>query len=137
MHYPAGLRRHTGNYTDRAVKPVPPVLDPNQVAKKIVRNAQHPRKETTVGPTGYLLTWAHAATPKLYDLLVPYIFGWGAFRSEPAEQGPGNVFEPMPEWNQVTGGWRGERKPLLRRTALAGGATLAQLLAYWVVRRRG
>jgi NAD(P)-dependent dehydrogenase (short-subunit alcohol dehydrogenase family) len=129
--------RHAGNYTGRGAKPIPPVLGPDKVVKQIVRRAQKPRPETTVGPTGYLLAFAHAATPKLYDFLVPYIFDWGAFRSEPAEQGPGNVFEPMPEWNQVTGGWRGESKPLIRRTALAGGVTLPPLLAYWIMRRRG
>jgi short-subunit dehydrogenase len=127
--------RHAGNYTDHGVKPVPPVLAPDRVVKKILRNARHPRSETTVGPTGYLLAWAHAATPKLYDFLVPYVFERGSFSSEPAEKGPGNVFEPMPEWNQVTGGWRDDGKALLRRVALAGGATLAPALAYWAIRR--
>ncbi len=128
--------RHTGNYTGRGTKPIPPVLGPDRVVKQILRNAEKPRPETTVGPTGYLLTLAHAVTPKLYDFLVPYIFDWGAFRSEPADQGPGNVFEPMPEWNQITGGWREGKGTLLRRAAVAGGATLP-LVAYWIMRRRG
>lgn len=85
---------------------IPSVFDPDKVVKQIVRCAHYPWSETTVGPTGYLLAFAHAVTSKLYDFLVPYVFGWGAFRSEPVDQGPGNVFEPMPEWNQVTGGWR-------------------------------
>ncbi|MDQ4105870.1 MAG: SDR family oxidoreductase [Actinomycetota bacterium] len=127
--------RHTGNYTGRGTKPVPPVLDPDRVVKKILRNAEKPRPETIVGPTGYLLAFAHAVTPGLYDFLVPYVFDWGAFRSEPAEQGPGNVFEPMPEWNQITGGWRAANKTSLRRAAIAGGAALAPL-AYWLIRQR-
>lgn len=128
--------RHAGNYTGRAARPVPPVLDPDKVVKQIVRCAQSPRPETTVGPTGYLLAFAHAVTPGLYDFLVPYIFDWGAFRSEPAEQGPGNVFEPMPEWNEITGGWRNGGKALLRRTALGGGAAVTPLLVYWLIRRQ-
>ncbi|MDP8946991.1 MAG: SDR family oxidoreductase [Actinomycetota bacterium] len=128
--------RHAGNYTGRAAKPIPPVLDPNKVARQIVRRAQRPKPETTVGPTGYLLAFAHAVTPKLYDFLVPYIFDWGAFRSESADEGPGNVFEPMPEWNQITGGWRDDGKVLLRRAALGGGAALAPLVAYWLMRRQ-
>lgn len=126
--------RHAGNYTGQAARPVPPVLDPDRVVKQILRNARRPRPETTVGPTGYLLTWAHAATPKLYDLLVPYVFDWSAFGSETADKGPGNVFEPMPEWNRIAGGWR-EGKALLKGTAVVGGATLAPL-AYWLIRRR-
>lgn len=128
--------RHTGNYADYAAKPVPPVLDPDRVVKEILRCAEHPRREVTVGPTGYLLAFAHATMPKLYGWLSPYVFKWGAFRPEAAEQGPGNVFEPMPEWNQVTGGWRDDGKPLLRRATLAGGAVLAPLLAYWIAQRR-
>jgi short-subunit dehydrogenase len=128
--------RHAGNYTDRGAKPIPPVLDPERVVKQILRNAERPRAETTVGPTGYLLKWAHAATPKLYDILVPYVFRWGAFTSESAERGPGNVFEPMPEWNRPSGGWRGGERALMRRGALAGGAALAPVLAYWAMRRR-
>lgn len=129
--------RHAGNYTGHGAKPVPPVLDPGRVVKQILRNAQRPRPETTVGPTGYLLTWAHAATPKLYDFLVPYIFDWGAFSSRPVEKGPGNVFDPMTEWNRVSGGWRGGGGARLRRAALAGGAALTPLLAWWLARRRG
>jgi NAD(P)-dependent dehydrogenase (short-subunit alcohol dehydrogenase family) len=128
--------RHTGNYTGRGTRPVPPVLDPDRVVKQILRNAERPRPETTVGPTGYLLAWAHAVTPRLYDFLVPYVFDWAAFRDDPAERGPGNVFEPMPEWNRITGEWRDGRSTLLRRVAIAGEAALP-LAAYWLKRRRG
>jgi len=79
---------------------------------------------------------AHAATPGLYDILVPNFFRWGAFSSESAERGPGNIFEPLLEWNQPTGGWRDGRQALIRRTALAAGAALAPALVYWVIRRR-
>ncbi len=89
-----------------------------------------------MGLTGHLLRWAHTLTPKLYDFLVPYVFDWGGFSSEPADHGPGNVFAPMPEWNRVTGGWRRKRSDLIRRGALAGGAALAPLLAYRAMRRR-
>jgi short-subunit dehydrogenase len=129
--------RHAGNYAERAAKPVPPILGPDRVVKQILRCAERPRREVTVGPTGYLLAFAHATMPRLYGRLSPHVFKWGAFRSEAAEQGPGNVFEPMPEWNQITGRWRGERKPLLRRASLASGVALAPLLAYWLARRRG
>jgi hypothetical protein len=105
------------------------------VVKQILRNAERPRAETTVGPTGYLLRWTHAATPKLYDVLIPYVFRWGAFTSEPAERGPGNVFEPMPELNRPGGGWRDGAKAIVRRGALAGGVALAPVLGYWAMRR--
>lgn len=83
-----------------------------------------------------LLRWAHTLTPRLYDFLVPYIFEWGAFLSEEAGKGPGNVFEPMPHYNRITGGWRDRRNALLRRGALVGGAALVPLVAYRAMRRR-
>ena len=129
--------RHAGNYTGRAIKPIPPVVDPERVVKAILSCAQRPRREVIVGLTGHLLRWAHTLTPGLYDLLVPYVFGRGAFLSEPADRGPGNVLEPMPEWNRLDGGWRGDGNALLRRGALVGGAALAPLLAYRMFRRRG
>ncbi len=61
---------------------------------------------------------------------------WAAFGSEPAEPGPGNVFEPMPDSNRVSGGWRRERNAMLGRAALAGSAALAPPLAYWLIRRQ-
>lgn len=128
---------HAGNYTGRAVKPVPPAVDPERVVKAIVRSAEKPRAETMVGLTGHLLKWAHTLTSRLYDFLVPYVFDWGAFRSEDADDGPGNVFAPMPEWNRITGGWRSKRSVLLWRGALAGGAALAPLLAYRMFGHRG
>ncbi len=51
--------------------------------------------------------------------LAAYVVKWDAFGSGPSKIGPGNAFEPMPEWNRVTGGWRSERNTMVRRAALA------------------
>ncbi len=128
--------RHAGNYSGYAAKPVPPVADPERVVKAILRCIEHPKREVTVGQLGHLEAVMQEVMPGPFNWLAPYVMNWAAFGSEPSEIGPGNVFEPRPEWNQVTGGWRRKRKEVLGRAALVGGAALAPLLAYWSRRRR-
>jgi len=129
--------RHAANYSGRGAKPVPPIADPGRVVKAILRCIEHPRREVSVGYVGHLEAIIQETMPGPFNWLAPYVMRWAAFSSEPAESKPGNIFEPMPEWNQVTGGWRSERKTVLRYAALAGGVALPPLLAYWIIRRRG
>ncbi len=128
--------RHAGNYSGRAAKPVPPIADPDRAVKAVLGCIERPRREVTVGQFGHLEAVMQEVLSGPFNWLAPYVMNRAAFGSEPSEIGPGNVFEPMPEWNQITGGWRRKRKAVLRRAALAGGATLGPLLAYWLTRRR-
>jgi short-subunit dehydrogenase len=128
--------RHAANYSGRVAKPVPPIADPDRVVKAILRCIEHPQREVSVGYVGHLEAIIQETVPGLFNWLAPYVMRWAAFSSEPAESKPGNVFEPMPEWNQVDGGWRSKRKSVLRRAALAGGVALPPLLTYWLRRRQ-
>lgn len=127
---------HAANYTGRAVKPPPPVLDPDRVVKAILRSVEHPRSRAMVGLTGHLFTWLHTLSPTLYDRIGPYPFHWLGFRSEPADRGPGNVLEPMRQWNRVRAGWRRGSGGALRRAAARTAAALAPLLACRAIGRR-
>ena len=119
--------RHAGNYTGRAAKPVPPVLDPDRVVRAILESADHPRRRRTVGVWGRLLELVHAVVLGLYSTLVPTAMNLGALGDDHEDPNPGNVFEPMPEWNQVEGGWRGNRSAVagVLAAATAGAAGLA------------
>ncbi len=128
--------RHAGNYSGYAAKPVPPIADPDRAVKAILRCIQHPQREVSVGQVGHLEAVMQEVMPGLFNWLAPHIMRWAAFSSEPAELAPGNIFEPMPKWNRVTGGWRRKRKEMFGRAALAGGVALAPLLAYWLIRRQ-
>ena len=127
--------RHAANYTEYAAKPVPPIADPDRAVKAILRCIERPRREVTVGQFGHLEAVVQEVTSGPFNWLAPYVMKWAAFGSESAEPGPGNVFEPMPEWNRVSGGWRRERNAMLRRGALTGGAALGTLVAYRIARR--
>jgi NAD(P)-dependent dehydrogenase (short-subunit alcohol dehydrogenase family) len=98
--------RHAGNYTGRTAKPVPPVISPGRVVRAILRSVEHPRRQRTVGTFARVLEFGHAVVPGLFNRLVPTVMTLTALGRDEAKDGPGNLFEPMPEWNRVTGGWR-------------------------------
>lgn len=110
--------RHAGNYTHRTPKTVPPVADPERVVRAVLRSVEHPRRQRTVGAFALFLELAHAVMPSLYSHMVPKVMNLMAFSRDEAQPGPGNVFEPMPEWNKVDGEWR---RGDLRALAAAGG----------------
>ncbi|HEV2857252.1 MAG TPA: SDR family NAD(P)-dependent oxidoreductase [Solirubrobacterales bacterium] len=114
---------HAGNYTGRQVRPIPPVLDPEEVAAGIEACAENPKREVSYGRAGRGLELLHAAAPPLYRRLAhpSFIHGtWGQLAADPA---PGNVLGAT-EPHQVEGGWRTRRRGALRRAffAAAGGA---------------
>jgi NAD(P)-dependent dehydrogenase (short-subunit alcohol dehydrogenase family) len=127
---------HGANYTGRKIRPVPPVVEPNRVVRAIMHAARFPRAEIMVGQYGHLLTLANTLFPWVFEFMVPYVFSWSTFGSQSDGRSPGNLFEPMPEWNRLSGNWRRGRKTLLRRAGLAGGATVAAACACWLFIRR-
>jgi NAD(P)-dependent dehydrogenase (short-subunit alcohol dehydrogenase family) len=55
--------RHAANYTGQEIRPVPPVASPQRAARAIVRAAQHPRREITVGQLHHVASLGHALIP--------------------------------------------------------------------------
>lgn len=98
--------RHAAHYTRRRPSAVPPVLPPSRVVRAVLRSVEHPRRQRTVGMFARFLELSHTLTPGLFNRLVPTVMNLSAFGDEEAEPSPGNVFQPMPEWNQVGGNWR-------------------------------
>lgn len=129
--------RHVANYTGRPVQALPPVVDPQRVVRAVLGCIAHPRAEVTVGEAARVLAWGHAALPRVYDRLAPRAMNRVAFGTGTAESGPGNVFRPMPEWNQVDGQWREERTRI-RHVVMVGGVAgaLAASAAARLFRRR-
>jgi NAD(P)-dependent dehydrogenase (short-subunit alcohol dehydrogenase family) len=113
---------HAGNYTGRQVRPIPPVLDPEEVARGIEACAENPKREVSYGRAGRGLEVLHAAAPPLYRRLANPAFVRGTWGQVAADPAPGNVLGPT-EPHQVEGGWRKRRRGSLRRAFLgaAGG----------------
>lgn len=114
--------RHAGNYTRTPAKPIPPIVDPARVVKAILKCVERPRRQVTVGLWGRVLELGHTVMPALYSRVVPTAMKLMAFGGGTTETTAGNIFEPVPEWNKVTGGWRAKRGGVARLGALACGA---------------
>jgi short-subunit dehydrogenase len=113
---------HAGNYTSRQVRPIPPILDPEEVAAGIEACAENPKRAVSYGWAGRALELLHAAAPPLYRRLANPSFVRGTWGQLPADLADGNVLRST-EPHQVDGGWRTRRRAALRRAffAAAGG----------------
>jgi hypothetical protein len=119
--------RQAGNFAGRAVRPVPPLLDPEEVARGIVRCAEFPGRERTYGRSGRALELFHMLAPSLYTRALAPAFEAGNYQSRPTARHDGRVLLPTtdPAGYAVRGGWKREH-----RAELAGAllATLAGML---------
>jgi NAD(P)-dependent dehydrogenase (short-subunit alcohol dehydrogenase family) len=117
---------HAANYSGRRVTPIPPIIDPDEVAEGIEMCAENPKREVTYGRTGRFLEIVYALAPRLYCRIAPAMFTRGSFEEgqEPATEG--NLLAPRAP-HRVDGGWRGDRARLRRSflNALRGGARSA------------
>ncbi|CCG04195.1 SDR family oxidoreductase [Blastococcus saxobsidens] len=125
--------RHAANYTGREIKPVPPVSSPTRAARAVVRCAEHPRREVTVGQLHHVASWGHGLLPRTYSELAPLAMRLVALGKEPASHDDGNLFTPQPDLDGVRGGWRNR----LARAAVGAGGVAAAAGIAGAVRRAG
>ena len=119
---------HGGTYSGRRVRPIPPVLDPEEVARGIELCAENPKREVNYGRAGRLLQILYSVAPSLYRRLAHGAFVQGSWGAASAEPGPGNVLRSTGP-HAIAGGWRAHRRPLLRRAFLdATAGAVAGLL---------
>lgn len=100
------LFQHAANFTGRAVKPINPVYDARTVAEAIVGCAEKPRREVTVGSAGRMLKLTRRLTPGLAERMLARQVEHDHFQDQPAPPTEGNLFQPMPQYTGISGGWR-------------------------------
>ncbi len=135
--------QHAGNYMGRALKPLNPTYDPDQVARAIVGCIERPKREVFVGGAGRMLAMLHAVSPALYERVMARQIELDEFQDVPEAPSNGNILQPMPLGTEPTGGWK-ERAPARLGSGMARkGAAAAALAApaaagltwYWRNRR--
>jgi short-subunit dehydrogenase len=109
---------HAGNYTGHQVRPIPPVLDPEQVARGIELCAENPKGEVNYGQAGRALEILYALAPPLYRRLAHSAFVRGTWGTVPAGPSSGNVLRSRGP-HAVEGGWHTRRQGGLRRAFAA------------------
>jgi short-subunit dehydrogenase len=127
--------QQAANYTGRAVKAMPPVYPAEEVAHTILSLAEKPQHEVFVGRSARMLSAQHTLAPTMAErMMAMMVDKQHLYGDRPADPTPGNLFEPMPQYASISGGWLAEedRPPALashRRTAILGVALGASLLA--------
>jgi short-subunit dehydrogenase len=115
---------HGANYTGRALKPAPPVYDPQTVANAMLRLVLRPRRTVTIGMPARLARLAHAMAPRLTGRIAGIFIDLYLRQADEAPITDGNLFQPMPQGSTVQGGWQEQNRSLV-----AGAAALAGLAA--------
>jgi short-subunit dehydrogenase len=99
--------QHAKNYMEVQPKPPAPVYAPEVVANAILRAAEHPIRDITIGGGGRVLTAIGAALPRLTDFYMERAM-FDAQRSDsPAEASSGNLYESSGGENLERGGYQG------------------------------
>jgi short-subunit dehydrogenase len=115
---------NAANYSRRRPRPIPPLLDPREVAHGIIRCAEAPAREVTYRRVGRLVELVHSLLPRLYERTVPNAFAAGNYARDTAPEGPGNLLASTGR-HEIDGGWRDHERWELLRAFLAsaqGGA---------------
>jgi NAD(P)-dependent dehydrogenase (short-subunit alcohol dehydrogenase family) len=113
---------NAANYSGRCVRPVPPVLDPAEIAEGILRCAESPEDEVTYRKVGRLLEIVHSVLPRVYQRVIPAAIVGASYARRSAAEQSGNVLRSVGS-HEVSGGWREQPVELLRALlgAVAGG----------------
>lgn len=124
--------RDGGNFTGRAIKPVPPVYDPRRTAKAIVGLARRPRHSVYVGFPAVMSLFARFVPG--YSIINAALVDGSVRRARPIPRSSGNLFQPPEGERRIDGGYRSSR---LRQGALAATSAVAALMVgRWLARRR-
>jgi NAD(P)-dependent dehydrogenase (short-subunit alcohol dehydrogenase family) len=134
------LFQHAANYSGRQPKPMRPIYDADKVASTIVGLIKRPQREVSVGGVGPLITWQHRLTPALVEAMMARQTNIDHFQQQPADDGPGNLWEPMWGHETVSGKWKVPSQTggafFAMLASLAGISGLAGWLGLRTLRRR-
>ena len=118
--------KHAKNYMEVEPKPPAPVYAPEVVANAVLRAAEHPVRDITVGGGGRFISAMGTALPRLTDFYMERAM-FGSQRSDlPSEGRPGNLYQPPNEENRERGGYQGHvmRSSMYTQAALSPGKAL-------------
>jgi NAD(P)-dependent dehydrogenase (short-subunit alcohol dehydrogenase family) len=117
---------HAKNYMAVEPKPPAPVYAPEVVANAILRAAEHPVRDITIGGGGRFLTALGTAMPRLTDIYMERAMFSSQRSDVPSADREGNLYAPTAQGLRERGGYRGHvmRSSMYTRAALSPGKAL-------------
>jgi short-subunit dehydrogenase len=113
---------HAGNYTRAALKPAPPVYDPERVAEAMVETVINPRSRRFVTSTSLLLRLAHAALPQVITNITGKVIRKYIKNADNTSPTDGNLFDTVDYGMSLRGGFGFPGRPKSYRKYIAGAA---------------
>jgi short-subunit dehydrogenase len=100
---------HAANYTGKEIKVPPMAIDPQRVAKAILKLSEHPKDTTIVGEAVHGIRLFHALAPTLASHLMGAFVHWYLKRADTAPLTDGNLFK-SPGDNEIYGRHRATKR---------------------------
>ena len=120
--------QHSANYTGKQLTPSPPLTDPVDVARAVVRLIRNPCHTTTVGIFPHLMRLAYRTAPALTVNITGGLLETYLKNAAETKNTPGNVLAPVAYGTGAHGGWiKTGLKP--SPMTLLGGLALTLLIA--------
>jgi NAD(P)-dependent dehydrogenase (short-subunit alcohol dehydrogenase family) len=118
--------QHAKNYMAVEPKPPAPVYAPEVVANAILRAAEHPVRDITIGGGGRLISALGTALPRLTDFYMERAMFESQRTDIPAGERADNLYVHSPEEGMERGGYRGHvmQSSAYTRAALSPGKAL-------------
>lgn len=98
--------QHAANYTGKALKPAPPVMDPREVAKAVVKLACEPRPAKTIGAASTFLRLSYAVFPRITRSVTGMVIRRYLSQADAIDHTSGNVLKTVDFGTGIDGGWR-------------------------------
>ncbi|HEY1587192.1 MAG TPA: hypothetical protein VGH63_15960, partial [Polyangia bacterium] len=107
------LFQHSANYTGRVIKPPKPIVTADKAALAIVRCAERPKREVSVGIMPAVMGLFRTFMKPIWERVAPAMMRHEHLGKTPAADGRCNLFAPMPPAGE-SGGWKklGEKAAL-------------------------
>jgi NAD(P)-dependent dehydrogenase (short-subunit alcohol dehydrogenase family) len=128
------IYQKAANYTGSVIQPIWPIYSAEKAARAIVALARRPARQRIIGGPGRLWVLASRLSPGFAERAMGVYSGLSQSQERPAPPTPGNLFEPLPQWNHESGGWkrRARRRLALRIASAALALTMpAAALLFW------
>jgi NAD(P)-dependent dehydrogenase (short-subunit alcohol dehydrogenase family) len=118
--------QHAKNYMSVEPKPPAPVYAPELVANAILRAAEHPVRDITIGGGGRVISAVGMALPRLTDFYMERSMFDSQRSDVPSEQRAGNLYQPIGGEGKERGEYQGtvRRSSLYTQTALSPAKAL-------------
>jgi short-subunit dehydrogenase len=127
---------HAANYTGKALKPAPPVYDPQRVAQAMVKVAAYPSSNTYIGSMSLLFKLSHAIFPERTTKMTGFFMRRYFKQADEIHPTSGNAFNTVDFGMSTNGGFGLPGEPRAHRKYLLAIGLAGLAAGYFLTAKR-